>query len=322
MRIARSVIAACAAATVAVAAAGCTLMEDTAGPGQAGTAEVFSSPVAVATPEGQEPAPGGEPVAGSAAEVLEALPVKGRAPKTGYDRDQYGQTWADIDRNGCDQRNDVLARDLTEVTFKPGTRDCVVATGVLADPFTATEIAFTRGQDTSSAVQIDHVVSLSNSWQTGAQQLSERERTELANDPLNLLAVDGPTNAQKGDGDAATWLPSNKAYRCDYVARQIAVKAGYELWVTAAEKDAMGRVLSTCPGHGLPTEQEALNGQEIATSSTRSPAPEASPADPTEVSGPFENCAAAREAGAAPVHSDSPGYAPHLDGNGDGIGCE
>lgn len=189
---------------------------------------------------------------GDAAEVLSALPVKGRAPKTGYDRDQFGQRWADVDRDGCDQRNQVLARDLSSVEFRPGTRDCVVVSGALLDPYTGDGVPFLRGQDSSADVQIDHVVALSNAWQTGAQQLDADARELFANDPLNLLAVDGPTNGSKGDGDAATWLPPARGYRCAYVARQVAVKQKYGLWVTAAESDAIARVLSGCPGEPLP----------------------------------------------------------------------
>ncbi len=184
--------------------------------------------------------------------VLDTLPVKGRAPKTGYARNQFGDNWTDdVDveggHNGCDTRNDILGRDLTDPAFQPGTRDCVVLSGTLADPYTGKTIDFVRGKNTSNAVQIDHVVALSDAWQKGAQQLTPRERANLANDPRNLLAVDGPANQQKGSGDAATWLPSNKSFRCTYVAKQIAVKAAYRLWVTQAEKDAMIRVLDGCP---------------------------------------------------------------------------
>ncbi|MGV8845182.1 HNH endonuclease family protein [Tessaracoccus sp.] len=193
-----------------------------------------------------------------AVSVLDALEIKGRAPRTGYDRALFGQRWADVDRNGCDTRNDILGRDLTVTTTKPNTRDCVILTGTLVDPYTGTTISFLRGQDTSSEVQIDHVVALSDAWQKGAQQLDEATRTLMANDPLNLLAVQGTANMQKGDGDAATWLPSNKAYRCAYVARQVAVKTRYGLWVTQAEHDAISRVLSQCPGQGLPD-----GGQEL-----------------------------------------------------------
>jgi hypothetical protein len=108
-----------------------------------------------------------------------------------------------------------------------------------------------RGPD-SSKVQIDHVVALSDAWQKGAQQLTSEQRYQLANDPLELLAVDGQANTQKSDGDAATWLPPNKPYRCAYVARQVAVKQKYQLWITAAEHDAMQRVLSSCPSQLLP----------------------------------------------------------------------
>lgn len=188
----------------------------------------------------------------SAAVVLETLAVKGRAAKTGYTRAQFGPTWSDVDRNGCDTRNDILTRDLTGVIYREGTKDCVVLTGTLIDPFSGETIAFTRGVATSSQVQIDHSVALSDAWQKGAQQLSLATRTAFANDPLNLMAVKGRLNSQKGAGDAATWLPPLKSFRCAYVARQVAVKAKYSLWVTLAEKNAIKGILTTCPEQRIP----------------------------------------------------------------------
>lgn len=217
-----------------------------------------------------------------AATALATLPTKGRAPKTGYARTRFGTAWTDttdspLGHNGCDTRNDILRRDLVDETVRTGTRGCVVLSGVLHDPYTARSIAFHRGS-TSSAVQIDHVVPLGDAWQTGAQQLSEQQRTQLANDPLELLAVDGPTNESKGDGDAATWLPPDKAYRCAYVARQVAVKQAYRLWVTAAERAAMVRVLDRCPGQTVPHERKAAAITPPRTSgSTLSLAPSPSP---------------------------------------------
>ena len=189
----------------------------------------------------------------TATSVLSTIPVKGRAPKTGYTRAQFGQTWADVDRNGCDTRNDMLKRDLTNIEYKAKTRNCVVATGVLLDRYSGETINFVRGNVTSMDVQIDHVVALSNAWQTGAFKLTLIQRTALANDPMNLFAVKGRLNLQKSDGDAATWLPPLKSFRCAYVAQQIAVKAKYSLWVTAPEKEAMTRILVACPKQLLPT---------------------------------------------------------------------
>lgn len=184
--------------------------------------------------------------AGQALDALDGLAVKGRAAKTDYDREAFGQAWQDVDRNGCDTRNDVLRRDLTAVVFTEGST-CRVAAGSFQEPYTGQFMDFRRGAESSRAVQIDHVVALGDAWQKGAQALTAGERQSLANDPLNLIAADGPANQQKGAGDAATWLPKNKAIRCHYVARQISVKAAYGLWVTEAEKDAMKRVLETCP---------------------------------------------------------------------------
>jgi hypothetical protein len=209
-------------------------------------------------------------VAGSALAAVPLLAVNGRAPMTRYSRAQFGPQWADVDRNGCDTRNDILRLDLDPVTVQAGTRGCVVASGILADPYTGRNIAFQRGITTSSAVQIDHVVALGDAWQTGAQTWTAVRRQAFANDPLNLLAVDGPANEQKGDGDTATWLPANKAFRCPYVARQVSVKRKYALSVTAAERDAMTRVLTSCPHQPLTSEAEART-PKAATATTSAP---------------------------------------------------
>ena len=200
---------------------------------------------APAQPTQVKPAP--TVVSSPALSVLDTLEVKGRAPKTGYARAQFGDGWLEV--GGCDTRNIILNRDMTNVTAGD---DCKVVSGVLDDPYTGKTIDFMRGANTSALVQIDHVVALSNAWQTGAQQLTAAQRISLANDPLELLAGDGSANQQKSDGDAATWLPPNKAFRCQYVARQIAVKAKYNLWVTSPEKQAMLDVLAKCPQQQLP----------------------------------------------------------------------
>ena len=177
----------------------------------------------------------------TALDVLETIETKGRAPKTGYSRDRFGGDWDKID--GCSVREMILARDLEKIVRAD---DCSVQSGTLQDPYTGKTIEFVRGPSTSQLVQIDHVVALSDAWQKGAQQLTEAERTKLANDPLNLLAVDGSTNQQKSDGDASTWLPPNKSFRCQYVARQVAVKVKYRLWMTISEKSTIKNILTKC----------------------------------------------------------------------------
>ena len=188
----------------------------------------------------------------TALSVIEQQVTKGRAAKTGYTRAQFGQTWADVDRNGCDTRNDILKRDLTAITYRAKTRNCVVESGTLIDRYSGETINFVKGNISSMEVQIDHVVALSNAWQTGAFKLTADQRRALSNDPLNLFAVKGRLNSQKGDGDAATWLPPLKSFRCNYVAQQIAVKAKYSLWVTAPEKAAMVSILAKCPTQKVP----------------------------------------------------------------------
>jgi hypothetical protein len=258
---------------------------------------------------------------GTALAVLALLPVKGRAPMTGYDRDEFGQAWLDADRNGCDTRNDILRRDLTGAVVKPGTRGCVQLSGVLADPYLGRSIPFARGA--GDDVDIDHVVALGNAWVTGAARVDIHERAALANDPLNLLAVDLHTNRSKGDGDAATWLPPYRPFRCAYVARQIAVKQKYGLWVTRPERDAMIRVLAACPDQRLP--RDATHAPTRVDQRISEPNPSASTAPPRGLVGgstSYQNCAAVRAAGAAPIHVGDPGYSRKLDRDGDGVGCE
>lgn len=186
----------------------------------------------------------------TAISVLNKLEVKGRAAKTGYTREQFPH-WLDPDRNGCDTRNDILKRDLKLIIFKEGTRDCKVISGELIDPFSGKKLLFNLNTAASN-IDIDHIVALSNAWQTGAAYFDKDTRSNIANDPLNLLAVDASLNRQKGDGDAATWLPPLKSFRCEYVAKQVAVKFKYKLWVTSPEKKAITNILAKCPKQVIP----------------------------------------------------------------------
>jgi hypothetical protein len=170
--------------------------------------------------------------------------VQGRAPNTGYARARFGPAWADVDHNGCDTRNDILNRDLTNKRWRGGTHNCVVVAGTLDDPYTGATLPFIKAR--AADVQVDHVVALADAWQTGASEWNDAQREKFANDPDELLAVDGKANEAKGDGDAATWLPPNEAFRCDYARRQIAIKRKYDLWLTPAEHDALARVLAGC----------------------------------------------------------------------------
>jgi hypothetical protein len=253
---------------------------------------------------------------GSALAALDKLAVKGSAPKTGYDREQFGAGWASLD--GCDTRERILARDLRRETGA----SCHIQSGLLADPYTATSIRFVRGG--ASEVDIDHVVALGDVWQKGAQMWTHAKRVRFANDPLNLLAVDASSNRQKGDGDAATWLPPNKSFRCAYVARQIAVKRRYRAWVTRAEHDAIQRVLTRCSRTPLPAGGRVrvrVVEHVVRPEETPRPTRTAAPHSSGRV---FANCDSVRAAGRAPLLRGDPAYAanPRLDRDKDGVACE
>ncbi len=177
-----------------------------------------------------------------ASEVLEQIEVKGRAPKTGYAREEFYDGWPTVE--GCNLRQKIIRREFGETAVMDG---CNVLAGEFDEPYTGEHLVFHERDEISKGIQIDHVVALSDAWQKGAQGLTTKGRYELATDPLNLLAVDASANKKKSDGDAATWLPPNKKFRCQYVARQVSVKHKYSLWVTEAEKQAIKRILANCP---------------------------------------------------------------------------
>lgn len=287
------------------------------------TPEITVEPSSAATPTPE--------ASGDAATVLATLPVKGRAAKTGYRRAEFGQRWRDIDRNGCDTRNDILNRDLTNKTWRANTRGCVVLSGILAEPYSGETRYFDKSQ--ASAIQIDHVVALSDTWQKGAQALTAAQRETLANDPLNLLAVDGRLNQQKSDGDAATWLPPHKGFRCAYVSRQIAVKAKYRLWVTPAERDAMVRILSNCPGQALPADSGVVvpsgtvpesvpPDQPASPQNVAPPAADPAPGVPAGPGASYANCREVWAILGRPITPQDSGFRDKFDGDHDGVGCE
>jgi len=162
-----------------------------------------------------------------------------------YDREgQFGPAWKDVDGNGCDTRNDILARDLEDIRLDGD--KCTVLSGTLSDPYTGETIEFTRGVSTSHRVQIDHIVPLSLAARTGALDWSQEQRERFSNDPINLLAVDGPTNGSKGDKGPGDWLPPNKAFHCDYVKTYVNVINAYDLDMPAKDAKKSRSVLENC----------------------------------------------------------------------------
>ena len=213
---------------------------------------------------------------GPAAELLATLVERTSTPEPTFNRAEFGQAWADVDRNGCDTRNDVLRRDLISVQVKPGTQGCAVSSGTLMDKYSAAAVAFESGTET--AIQVDHVVALRNAWQSGAAAWSADERVAFANDPLNLLATTHEMNSLKGERDAGGWLPPNSAFVCEYVARQVAVKAKYRLTVATAEAETSANILRGCPGQALPVLVPiALMPDAVMPTATPAPSPAASP---------------------------------------------
>ncbi len=227
------------------------------------------SPATSATPSPAMPAKPGDEAAADLA-TLAALPDTEWIDDGSYagQRDElFGNAWSfDFDNNGCDARNDMLARDLTAISLR-GT-ECTVLTGTLLDPYTGETIDFTRGISTSSEVQIDHLLPLKAVYATGGQQWTPEKRAAIANDPINLLAVMGSENGSKSDSLPSDWLPgfypdvsdrhdsgqrvvwddlpTDTTLQCWYVQELLPVFVAYELGVTLQDRVAMSTVLETC----------------------------------------------------------------------------
>lgn len=266
---------------------------------------------------------------GNALAALEDLPVKEMTHTGDYKRDSFGQAWEDTDNNSCDTRNDILARDLTEITVNS---DCKVQTGVFNDPYTGTVINFDRATGNGGGVDIDHIIPLSLAWKTGAADWDDATRLAFANDPLNLMASDAGENRKKGDKDASRYLPPNVGFQCEYVARQVTVRTKYATFVTQAEKDAMREVLNTCPDQLLADGGKAVT---VVTADPAAPAPapapaaepapaaaEVAPAVPGVSDPQFSSCTKAKAAGFGPYTSAQAEYSWYKDGDGDGTVCE
>lgn len=178
--------------------------------------------------------------------LADGIRAAGRQRHPRYDRDAFGPAWADADGNGCDQRDDVLVRDLERVAFAASDDRCTVTAGLLQDAYTGRGIDFTRGARTSAAVQVDHLVPLSWAWRHGAWSWTDERRERLATDLDELQAVDGPANQEKSDQGPATWLPPAAGYRCLYVTRFAYVVSRYGLDIDDDDRAAIDRVLDAC----------------------------------------------------------------------------
>lgn len=178
--------------------------------------------------------------------ALDGLSVVEGESEMPYDRALFGQRWADVDRNGCDTRNDVLRRDLTALELKADTNGCKVLAGALKDPYSGEDIAFVYGEDTSRLVQIDHIVPLSWAWRHGADAWTTEQRTEFANDPLNLQATTESMNQSKGDSGPSRWLPAQESVYCGYAERFVQVLAKWELGIGALDRAVVRGILIEC----------------------------------------------------------------------------
>lgn len=311
-----------------------TELKDTPTPSVSASAGTNTSPApAIASGEPtQAPAP--QPVAaGTVSALLETLAVKPADESIKYDRDLFGEPWEDIEGNGCDTRNDMLLRDLKDITVDAN--ECTVLLGTLVDPYSGKTINFDRSKGGGGGIDIDHLVALSAGFRTGAASWPADKKLQFANDPLNLLSSASGPNRAKGDKDASEWLPGtagNPSFNCKYVARQVAVKAKYGAWVTPSEKTAIVDVLTSCPEEPVPSDQGVLKVDVAPVDSTpvapAEPAPVA-PAPEAPVSAPggavdpdYGSCTKAKAAGAGPYTTADPEYKFYRDGDGDGTVCE
>ncbi|ONM46983.1 HNH endonuclease family protein [Nocardia donostiensis] len=203
------------------------------------------------------PAPG-SPTRTELEQLLGAVRVVSYRPHTGgYERGcragqacVFGPAWSDEHtgpggRDGCDTRNNVLARQLTEVIHRPGTRDCVVVSGTLADPYTGERIEFRKAA--AGDVPVDHVYPLAAAWDFGASGWPDDLRVRFANDlDYNLLVTTRDANQAKGDSTPSEWLPPSRPGHCFYAGKYLSVAIRYDLPVTTADHTVLRGIAQMC----------------------------------------------------------------------------
>jgi hypothetical protein len=260
---------------------------------------------------------------GTALATLETLKVADFSSNGTYKRDAFGEAWADVDKNNCDTRNDILKRDIKGATVDS---KCLVQKGAFNDPYTGKVINFDRSKGGGGGIDIDHIIPLSLAWKTGASEWDASKRLSFANDPLNLMASDSSENRKKGDKDASAYLPPNAGFHCEYVARQVTVRAKYGTWITPAEKKAIYTVLQTCP-----TQTLASADGSLPVNPTPVVPPVDTPAPPVETLAEpaaggedpkFTSCTKAKAAGFGPYTKADVEYTWYKDGDNDGTVCE
>lgn len=188
-------------------------------------------------------------MASQAAAALTSIPISAsRVDRADYDRSAFGSAWSDAasvpgSGNGCDTRNDVLARDLNDIRAGP-VSSCprAVLAGDLRSPYTGGFVAFRRDRN-ASAVQIDHIVPLSYAWDMGAWSWSPPRRLDFANDPANLVSVDGHSNQDKSDSEPARWMPPAAGFRCQYAIQFVTVTQTYGLSIDEPSRRVLSEAL-------------------------------------------------------------------------------
>lgn len=188
----------------------------------------------------------------------ESIPIKPRDMKAwrAYSHHRvelFGKPWTDdnddpvFGHNGCSTRDDLLNDELNHKTRVPHSK-CKIRSGDYLEPYTGKHVHYMATPD-SHVSQLDgeHINSLHNVYATGGSELSQRERVDIANDPMNLVMADHVENVRKGDKSISEYIPPNPNVTCGYTEHYIAVTVKYGLWWTQADHDAATQYLNSCP---------------------------------------------------------------------------
>lgn len=167
---------------------------------------------------------------------LDGLTVRAESAPGPYDRDLFPH-WTSVD--GCTTRETVLQRDGDGVEVGS---DCYPTSGTWYSEYDG------ETRTSPADLHIDHVVALSEAWDSGAGEWTTDRREDFANDLTGpqLIAVTAEVNISKSDHDPAEWVPPLASKRCAYAKMWIHTKARWDLSVDSAEKSALQPLLDTC----------------------------------------------------------------------------
>ncbi|MFC9484595.1 HNH endonuclease family protein [Streptomyces hydrogenans] len=175
------------------------------------------------------------------ADAVDQLPIADES-RTGYDRTKFKHWNSGLDpADGCNTRAEVLLDEAIEAPAVAA--GCKLSGGLWHSYYDAAKV------NDPAKLDIDHLVPLAESWDSGSSAWDAKRREAYANDQdvsTSLVAVTARTNRAKADKDPAEWMPPLPDAHCRYISEWTGTKLRWGLSADQAEADALKVYAEAC----------------------------------------------------------------------------